>query len=59
MPERKTLWVCEHCLWAIESREGEQITHRHHLYEEDGNEICDWCQQTADEGGFDTLYELL
>lgn len=51
--ERKTLWVCEHCLWAIESREGNQTTLRHHVDED--NDKCDWCGEI----GFDLLYELI
>lgn len=55
---RENMWVCEHCLMAIESREGNQATLRHALDfdEEDENESkCDWCEDT----GFDTLYELI
>ena len=53
---RETLWVCEHCLLAIESREGNQPTLRHRVDEEDETESkCEWCE----ENGFDTLYEIL
>lgn len=53
---RDKMWVCEHCLRAIESREGNQATLRHSVDEEDDIESkCDWC----DEHGFDTLYELI
>lgn len=53
---RKTMWVCEHCLMAIESREGNQATLRHYVDEDDDIESkCDWCE----ENGFDTLYELV
>lgn len=53
---RETMWVCEHCLMAIESREGNQATMRHWVDEEDAEESkCDWCEQD----GFDTLYELV
>ena len=53
---RETLWVCEHCLMAIESREGNQATLRHWVDKEDVEESkCDWCE----EDGFDTLYELV
>ena len=56
MEERKTMWVCEHCLAAIESREGNQATLRHGVDENDENEsYCDWCEEC----GFDTLYELI
>lgn len=53
---RKTLWVCEHCLWAIESREGNQATLVHYVDETDAvDSKCEWCEQR----GFDTLYELV
>lgn len=55
--ERKHLHVCEHCLFAIESREGNQATLTHYIDDVD-NETeskCDWCE----EYGFDTLYELV
>lgn len=50
---REKLWVCEHCLAAIESHEGNQATLRHSVDEDDDK--CDWCE----EDGFDTLYELV
>ena len=54
--EREKMWVCEHCLWAIESREGNQATLRHWADEEDAEESkCDWCEQS----GFYELYELI
>lgn len=59
--ERKTMWVCDHCLAAIESREGNQPILRHDIgleyNEKDFEEMsrCDWCE----ENGFDTLYELI
>lgn len=58
--ERDTLWVCDHCLLAIESREGNQVILRHDIdlgYEDEDEETskCDWCE----ESGFDTLYELI
>ena len=53
---REKLWVCEHCLMAIESREGHQATLKHFVDEEDENESkCEWCE----EHGFYTLYELI
>lgn len=53
---REKMWVCEHCLAAIESREGNQATLRHSVDEDnDGESKCDWCE----ESGFDTLYELI
>jgi hypothetical protein len=51
---RENLWVCEHCLAAIESREGNQATLRHRIDEEDDSK-CDWCEEEE----FDTLYELV
>ena len=54
--ERETLWVCEHCLMAIESREGNQATLKHYVNEDDKVEsTCEWCY----EDGFDVLYELI
>ena len=54
--ERENMWVCEHCLWAIESREGHQATLAHYIDEEDEcSSKCDWCE----EDGFDLLYELI
>ena len=59
--ERKNLWVCPHCLAAIESHEGRQAILRHDIElefdEEDFDEVCkcDWCE----EDGFSTLYELV
>lgn len=54
--ERKTMWVCERCLMAIESREGNQAVMRHWVDEEDETESkCDWCEEV----GFDELYELV
>lgn len=53
---RDKMWVCEHCLMAIESREGNQATMRRYVDEDDEVESeCDWCG----ENGFDTLYELV
>ena len=53
--ERETMWVCSHCLMAIESREGNQATLRHWVDEDDDESKCDWCNEI----GFDTLYELV
>ncbi len=58
--ERDTLWVCDHCLAAIVSREGNQPILRHDIdleYDEDDETAskCDWCEET----GFGTLYELI
>lgn len=53
---RENMFVCEHCLMAIESREGNQATLLHWVDEEDEEESkCDWCE----ENGFDALYELI
>lgn len=53
---RKTMWVCDHCLVAIWSREGDQATLTHHVDEHDAVESkCDWCNEI----GFDTLHELI
>lgn len=53
---REHLWVCDHCLAAIESREGNQATMKHYVDERDAVESrCDWCKEC----GFDTLYELV
>ena len=49
----KNLWVCEHCLCAIESREGNQATLKHYVDEDESK--CDWCE----EGEFRELYELI
>lgn len=50
------LWVCEHCLRAIESREGTQTTLRHEVNEDDDSvPKCGWCG----EGSYDVLYELV
>lgn len=53
---RENLWVCEHCLMGIESREGNQATLRHSVDEMDAiDSRCGWCHEC----GFDTLYELV
>jgi hypothetical protein len=56
--EEKTLLVCERCLWAIESREGKQMTIKHYIDPEDEEEQqhhCDWC---GNEENY-VLYELI
>lgn len=54
--ERENMWICEKCLMAIESREGNQATLRHWVDEDDDAESkCDWCEEV----GFDTLFELV
>ena len=53
---RENMWVCDHCLCAIESREGNQARLAHFVDEYDAVESkCDWCEEV----GFDTLYELV
>lgn len=52
----ETLKVCEHCLMAIESREGNQPTLKIYVDENDKVEsTCDWCY----EDGFGVLYEII
>ena len=54
--EREHLWVCDHCLLAIWSREGNQATLKHRVDEMDAVESkCDWCKSC----GHETLYELI
>ena len=55
--EANTLKVCEHCLMAIESREGHQPILRIHDFsfaDEDVEFKCDWCGETE----IDKLYEI-
>ena len=43
---RETLWVCEHCLMAIESREGNQARLAHYVDETDAvDSRCGWCHE--------------
>ena len=62
--KRKNLWVCETCLKAIESHEGNKGTLKHDIDDEkyysnkeeyNKESKCDWCEDT----GFCTLYELI
>lgn len=54
--ERENLWVCSHCLMAIESREGNQATLKHYVDENDDIESkCEWCETV----GHSELYELI
>ena len=54
--EKQNLWVCRHCLMAIESHEGNQATLLHYVDENDELESKgEWCEEI----GFDTLYELI
>ena len=53
---RETLWVCEHCLCAIESREGNQARLAHSVDETDAvDSRCGWCKEV----GHSVLYELI
>ena len=56
---KKTMRVCLHCLLAIESREGSQATQRIPIDPDDYVSKCEWCGETADEGGFDELHEII
>ena len=53
--EENNLKVCEHCLAAIESREGSLPYITIHVDLEDDKGKCEWCEQD----GFDILYELI
>ena len=54
--EENNLKVCEHCLAAIESREGRQVTRTHYIDSDDlEGSKCEWCENE----GFNVLYELL
>ena len=53
--EENNLKVCAHCLAAIESREGKQVTRTHYIDEDDTEAKCEWCEETE----IDILYELL
>jgi hypothetical protein len=48
------LRVCYRCLMGIESHEGQQITRKIYLDDDDPTP-CDWCE----EDGNDVLYEIL
>ena len=53
---KHNLRVCEHCLAAIQSREGYLPTLTLYVDEEDPiASKCEWCEQD----GYDTLYELI
>lgn len=55
----ENLRVCSHCLLAIESRMGVQPVNEIPVDEDDPDAICGWCEQSAADGGFDILYELV
>lgn len=56
---RDTLKVCYRCLLAIECHEGEQITRKIYIEDDDNETRCEWCENTPDDGGFCELYEIL
>lgn len=39
--------VCEHCLWAIESREGNQRSLKHWIDDEE-EIVCEWCEEVIE-----------
>lgn len=51
--------LCPHCLLGLESREGVQPVIPVNIDPDDHEIKCDWCGDTADEGGFDELFELI
>ena len=52
----KPLWVCDHCLCAIEAHEGRQMHHEWDVDPDDERRSkCDWCEYI----GFCTLNEIL
>lgn len=56
MKDKEFLYVCERCLMAIESREGNLARKIYRTDEEDELDCtCDWCE----EGGFSELYQLI
>lgn len=56
MKDKDYLYVCERCLMAIESREGNLARKIYRTDEEDEFDCtCDWCE----EGGFSELYQLI
>ena len=56
MKDKEYLYVCERCLMAIESREGNLARKIYRTDEEDELDCtCDWCEQ----GEFDVLYKLI
>lgn len=56
MKDKEYLYVCERCLMAIESREGNLARKIYRTDEEDELDCtCDWCE----ESGFSELYQLI
>lgn len=53
------LRLCPHCVLGLESREGPQPVIPVSIDPDDIEAKCDWCGDTADEGGFDELFELI
>lgn len=52
----KPLWICNHCLCAIEAHEGNQIYREWDVDPDDERQSkCDWCE----ESGFCTLNEII
>lgn len=46
--------VCERCLWAIESREGNQRSEKHWIEDEE-EVVCEWCENPIEN---DSYYEI-
>lgn len=56
MEQERQLRVCERCLAAIISREGNQVTRTIYVDEDDvDGSFCEWCCTD----GHDKLYELI
>ena len=55
MKNKDYLYVCDHCLMAIESREGNMARKIYHTDEDDEADCtCDWCGENE----FDELYQI-
>lgn len=50
----KKMKVCERCLWAIESREGNQRSEKHWIEDEE-EIVCEWCENVIEN---DSYYEI-
>jgi hypothetical protein len=44
---RAEMKVCERCLWAIESREGSQMSIKHWIDDEE-EVVCEWCEDVIE-----------
>lgn len=56
MKNKDYLYVCDHCLMAIESREGDLARKIYHTdIEDDEDCTCDWCGENE----FDELWQLI